>query len=74
MSLDMSLDSSSGWIGKAQDISTPNNTEKTYKRLVKKRKISPLFPLNISILLDSLTFVPSVKEIPYAGRNKYEAS
>lgn len=52
----------------------PSSTEETYERLVRKQKFSLLLPLNIFISPNSLTSIPSIKEVLYAGQNRDEAS
>lgn len=73
-SLDNSLDSSFGQRGKPLDISAPNSIKETYERLVKKQKFSLLPPFNISISPNSLTFIPSMEDVPCADQNKDKAS
>lgn len=55
-------------------MSKLSNNEKTYTRLVKMKKFSPLPPLSILISPNSPTFVPSIEEIPYVDQIRDKAS
>lgn len=69
-----SLDFFSSRRGDPQHMSAPSNTEETYKRSVRKQKFSPLLPLDIHISPDSLTFVPSAKEVLLVCQTRDETS
>lgn len=55
-------------------MSKPNSNKETCARMVKEQKFSPLLPLSILILPNSLTFVPSIEEVPCACQTKEKTS